>query len=124
MPGGVAVAPCRSSHASASSAVNATNSICDGAPARPGDGRVEPPQRLVRRHEHEHAQALADQAVDDVEQPRQALPGPLLRVGGEQLAGVLEDQQAPALSSSSSSSSRTSSMYSGLEPKNVSGSVM
>ena len=28
---------------------------------------------FVRRHEHEHAQALADQTVDDVEEARQPL---------------------------------------------------
>ena len=50
---------------------------------------------LVRRHEHEHAQALADQAVDDVEEAGEALADDGLRVGREQLAGVLEHEQAP-----------------------------
>ena len=35
--------------------------------ARPGHRRVQLLDRLVRRDEHEHAQALADEAVDDVE---------------------------------------------------------
>jgi hypothetical protein len=50
---------------------------------------------LVRRHEDDHAQALADQAIDDVEETRQALSCPLTRVCAQELAGVLHDEQPP-----------------------------
>jgi hypothetical protein len=52
---------------------------------------------LVRGHEHEDPQPLADQTVDDVEEAREALPDDRLRVRREQLAGVLEHEQAPTL---------------------------
>src|SRR5581483_3917669 len=52
-----------------------------------------PLEPLVRRHEDEDAKALADQAVHDVEQPGQPLPGAGLGVHRQELAGVLEDQQ-------------------------------
>ena len=50
---------------------------------------------LVRRHEDDHAQALADQAVDDVQEAREALAGALPSIRAEQLAGVLHHEQAP-----------------------------
>jgi hypothetical protein len=53
--------------------------------------------RLVRRHQHEDAEALADQAVDDVEEPGETLADDRFGVRREQLARVLEDEQAPGL---------------------------
>ena len=50
---------------------------------------------LVRRHEDDHAQALPDQAVDDVQEPREPLAGALAGVRAQQLAGVLHHEQAP-----------------------------
>ena len=73
---------------------------CSGAstPRRASHARASSPlNRFVRRHEHEHAQALADDAVDDVQEPGEPLAGPCLRIGGQQLAGVLEDEQPPAV---------------------------
>ena len=66
---------------------------------------------LVRRHEDDHAQPLADQAVDDVQEAREALAGALPSIRAEQLAGVLHHEQAPepvVLLPSPSKSSRTS----------------
>jgi len=60
-------------------------------------GRVKRTECLVRRYEDEHAKPLADQPIDHVQEPRQALAGALLRIGSEQLARVLEDKKAPAL---------------------------
>jgi hypothetical protein len=57
------------------------------AAAGPGDCRVESPQRLVRRDEDEHAQALPDDAVDDVEEPGKPLACLFLGVGRATPAG-------------------------------------
>src|SRR5207248_8363054 len=50
------------------------------AATRSRDGRVQVPQQLVRRHEHEQAEALAEDPVDHVQEAGEALPRPLLRV--------------------------------------------
>src|SRR5439155_7053389 len=64
---------------------------------RPGDRWVQRADLLVRRYEHEHAQALPDQPVDDVQEAREALADDRLCVGRQQLAGVLQHEQPPAL---------------------------
>ena len=64
---------------------------------RPGDRWVQRADLLVRRHEHEHAQALPDQPVDDVQEAREALADDRLCVGRQQLAGVLQHEQPPVL---------------------------
>ena len=66
------------------------------ASSRTRNGRVQPPDIFVRRDQHQHSQSLTDQPVHHVQQPRESLPDPLPRVGGEELARVLEDDQPPA----------------------------
>ena len=58
----------------ASSAVRRLELDVRGAAARSGDGRVERLDRLVRRHQDEDAETLADQAVDHIEEAARA-PG-------------------------------------------------
>ncbi|CAN5781197.1 hypothetical protein BH24CHL6_BH24CHL6_10450 [soil metagenome] len=50
---------------------------------------------LVGRDEQQHSQALAEESIDGVEEAGQPLPGSILGVRREQLAGVLDDEQAP-----------------------------
>jgi hypothetical protein len=67
------------------------------AATRSGNGRMQLADLLVRRHQHEHAQPLADQTVHHVEEARETLADDRLRVRRQQLARVLENEQPPAL---------------------------
>ncbi|MEY2570654.1 MAG: hypothetical protein QOE63_1004 [Acidimicrobiaceae bacterium] len=66
----------------------------DAAP-RPDDRGVQPVERFVGRDAHEDVEALPDEPVGEVEQPRERLACALLRVGADELVTVLQHEQAP-----------------------------
>src|SRR4029453_14393549 len=65
-----------------------------GAATRARHGGMELLYLLVLRPEHDHAQALADEAVDDVQEAREPLAGALAGVRAEELPRVLHPEQA------------------------------
>jgi hypothetical protein len=56
---------------------------------------VQPVERFVGRDAHEDVEALPDEPVGEVEQPRERLACALLRVGADELVTVLQHEQAP-----------------------------